>query len=71
MYPLKTNRRTLDKKSTDAKITFYNKGVFVARFFLQYVLNGRLIVEKTGNMSLGNKKTFNLSGKAKDIMVKG
>jgi len=52
-------------------VTFFNEGGFVARFELKYTYGGDEIVKKTGNMSLGNKVSYDIPADATNIFVKG
>lgn len=52
-------------------VTFFNEGGFVARFELQYLYNGERYVFSTGNMNLGNKKSYDIPPYATDIWLIG
>jgi cytolysin (calcineurin-like family phosphatase) len=52
-------------------VTFFNEGGFVARFELQYTDNGERFSFATGNMNLGNKKTYDIPPYATDIWLLG
>lgn len=56
--------------SKDSYVTFFNEGGFVAQFELYYTkANGDSICEKTGDMALGNKKTYTIPGDATKIRI--
>ncbi len=50
-------------------VTFFNEGGFVAKFKLQYAYNGQTVIEETGDMNLGNKKTYYIPPDATDIWL--
>lgn len=52
-------------------VTFFNEGGFVARCELHYTYNGEQYSFKTGDMHLGNKKTYDIPPDATDVWVIG
>lgn len=50
-------------------VTFFNEGGFVARFHLEYTFNGSRYIFDTGDMNLGNKKTYDIPPYATDIWL--
>lgn len=56
---------------TSGKITFFNESGYVAKYRLSYKLNGKWIFKDTGNMALGNKKSYIIPKEAVSLWVKG
>ncbi|SCW61334.1 Cytolysin, a secreted calcineurin-like phosphatase [Paenibacillus tianmuensis] len=56
---------------TEGHVTFFNDGGFEARFELHYTYGGETLVFKTGNMTLGNKKTYYIPPDATDVWIIG
>jgi cytolysin (calcineurin-like family phosphatase) len=55
---------------TQGFVTFFNEGGFEAKFELQYTLaTGDRVIENSGTMRLGNKKTYNIPPNATDIWL--
>jgi cytolysin (calcineurin-like family phosphatase) len=51
-------------------VTFFNEGGFEAKFELQYTkINGERVVQNTGKMLLGNKKSYDIPPDATDIWL--
>lgn len=51
-------------------VTFFNEGGFEAKFELQYTaVSGDRIIEQTGTMLLGNKKTYQIPPDATDVWL--
>lgn len=55
-------------KERDTQITFFNEGVYTARYHLFY--NGKWR-EKTGDVTLGFKKSFTVPARARDVRIIG
>jgi cytolysin (calcineurin-like family phosphatase) len=55
----------------DGSVTFFNEGGFVARCELRYTYNGVEYRRKTGDMDLGNKKSYSIPPTATDVRVIG
>ncbi len=55
----------------DGYVTFSNQAGYVARYTLSYTLFGESKSYSSGNISLGQKKRFEVPGYATDIKVKG
>ena len=53
----------------EGHITVFNEGGFVAKFKLQYTENGEPRSFETGDMPIGNKKTYILPPHAKDVWL--
>ena len=70
-YTLYDKAEQVDIPRKPGKITFFNEGGYVARYFLTYYVNGSKKEFATGNMALGNKKSYSIPGNAKSITVKG
>lgn len=54
---------------TQGHVTFFNEGGYVARFELQYTYNDERYVFYTGDMNLGEKKTYYIPPSATDIWL--
>jgi cytolysin (calcineurin-like family phosphatase) len=55
----------------DGRVTFFNEGGYVARFTLTYQLDGKQVKHETGNLALGNKRTYNIPGRATGVRAVG
>ncbi|WP_421947009.1 thiol-activated cytolysin C-terminal domain-containing protein [Phaeodactylibacter xiamenensis] len=53
------------------RITFKNKGAFVARYSLEYILQGRLVSENTGSITSGREKSYDIPRVATNVKIKG
>ncbi len=71
VYTLYNTARQVTIPRKQGKITFFNEGGYVARYFLTYYVDGVKKEFKTGNMALGNKKSYTIPGNATSITVKG
>ena len=54
---------------TQGYVTFFNEGGFAAKFELQYTYNTERFTFYSGDMSLGNKKTYYIPPDATDIWL--
>lgn len=61
----------LNVPSLTGHVTFFNEGGFKAKFHLEYTYNGTRYMEDTGDMNLGNKKTYYIPPTATDVWLKG
>lgn len=52
-------------------LDFFNEGGYVAKYTLVYFVNGQPVVQNTGNLALGNRKSYALPSNATNIVVKG
>jgi len=59
------------KKAGKKYITVFNQSGYVARFFVDYYINGRKSTWKSGNMALGHKLRFEIPPAASGITVRG
>lgn len=57
--------------SPGGRVTFFNEGGYVARFTLTYMLDGEQVQHETGNILLGNKRSFAIPSMATDIRAFG
>ena len=70
-YALKKPVKNLVPTPTDGRITFFNEGGYVAKFYISYKLDGKDVAYNTGNMALGNKKTYDIAGRATNVYING
>ena len=62
-YDLKKLIKNLLPTPLDGNITFFNEWGYLTKFYLSYKLDGKDIAHDTGNMALGNKKTYDMPGR--------
>lgn len=70
-YSLIKPVKNLPPTPKNGKITFFNEGGYVAKFLLTYKLNGKKVSIHTGNMALGNKKSYDIPGNATNVYING
>jgi cytolysin (calcineurin-like family phosphatase) len=70
-YILFNQASTVTPPKPDGWITFFNEAGYVAKYALIYNLDGQEKSFETGNLALGNKKRFEIPGRATNIRIKG